>query len=258
MTYAAVFSEGETRAGPWLVTCDHASNHVPDAVGGGSLGLPAGEMARHIAFDPGALGVSRALGEMLDSPAVWSNFSRLVIDPNRGEHDPTLLMQLYDGTIIPANRGADSAETERRLELCYRPYHGEVARLAARREDSAICAVHSFTPRLKGRAPRPWQIGVLYAYDARLGRRFIDSLRADETLAKEVEAETGTPFCVGDNQPYDGHLPGDSIDRHALKHGRNNILIELRSDIIETEAAQRIWAARLAPHLIRCLADIPD
>ena len=27
-----------------------------------------------------------------------------MIDPNRGEDDPTLVMRLYDGTIIPANR----------------------------------------------------------------------------------------------------------------------------------------------------------
>jgi predicted N-formylglutamate amidohydrolase len=29
--------EGEDRPGRWLITCDHATNHVPDFVGGGSL-----------------------------------------------------------------------------------------------------------------------------------------------------------------------------------------------------------------------------
>ena len=54
--------EGEARPGRWLVTCDHATNRVPDWVNGGDLGLPAGDMARHIAFDPGAAGLARALG----------------------------------------------------------------------------------------------------------------------------------------------------------------------------------------------------
>jgi hypothetical protein len=30
-------------------------------------------------------------------------FSSLLIDPNRGEDDPTLIMKLSDGMVIPAN-----------------------------------------------------------------------------------------------------------------------------------------------------------
>ncbi len=43
--------------GPWVVTCDHASNAVPDWVAGGDLGLPPWDMARHIAYDVGAAGL---------------------------------------------------------------------------------------------------------------------------------------------------------------------------------------------------------
>jgi len=46
--------EGETRPGPWVVTCDHATNRVPPEIGGGSLGIDAADMARHIAYDVGA------------------------------------------------------------------------------------------------------------------------------------------------------------------------------------------------------------
>jgi predicted N-formylglutamate amidohydrolase len=116
---AAFQVEGEDRPGRWLVTCDHATNRVPDDIGGGSLGIGPADMARHIAYDVGALGLTRALAAALDSPAIWSDFSRLVIDPNRGEDDPTLVMKLYDGTIIPANRHVDSRETARRLETLY-------------------------------------------------------------------------------------------------------------------------------------------
>jgi hypothetical protein len=106
---------GESRPGRWLVTCDHASNRVPDWVGAGSLGIAPEDMARHIAWDVGAAGLTRALAEALDSPAILSDFSRLVIDPNRGEDDPTLVMRLYDGTIIPTNRYLDAAGIEERL-----------------------------------------------------------------------------------------------------------------------------------------------
>ncbi|MEY4697461.1 MAG: hypothetical protein RIT14_1889, partial [Pseudomonadota bacterium] len=107
---------GEDRAGRWLVTCDHASNMVPAWIGGGDLGIAAADMGRHIAWDVGAAGLAVALADRLGSPALLSRFSRLVIDPNRGEDDPTLVMKLYDGTIIPANRHAGAAEVEARLE----------------------------------------------------------------------------------------------------------------------------------------------
>ncbi|MDP4033273.1 MAG: N-formylglutamate amidohydrolase [Pseudorhodobacter sp.] len=235
----------EDRPGRWLVSCDHASNRVPEAVNGGDLGLGAADMARHIAYDVGAAGLARALAERLDSPAILSDFSRLVIDPNRGEDDPTLVMKLYDGSIIPANRHIDAAEVERRLATLYRPYHAAYARLAARRDDTVIVAVHSFTPCLSGRCARPWHVGVLYSHlDERLSQPLIARLQAEPGL------------CLGDNEPYAGHLPGDAIDRHALRKGRLNTLIELRNDLIATEAGQVAWADRLAPVLAEVLAGI--
>lgn len=237
---------GEDRASRWLVTCDHATNRVPDDVNGGDLGLPPEEMGRHIAYDLGAAGVTRALAERLDAPAILSDFSRLVIDPNRGELDPTLVMKLYDGTIIPANRHVDAHEVERRLNTLHRPYHAALERLAARRPDTVIVAIHSFTPRLNGRSPRPWRIGVLHSHlDTRFSLPLIARLQAEPDL------------CVGDNQPYLGHLPGDAIDRHALQTGRQNTLIELRHDLIRTEAEQQAWADRLAPILTEVLAALP-
>ncbi len=243
MTYHPYHIVGAARPARWLVTCDHASNLVPDDVNGGTLGLPEAEMDRHIAYDVGAAGLARALAERLDAPAILSNFSRLVIDPNRGEDDPTLLMKLYDGTIIPGNRHADAAEVERRLNAHYRPYHAALADLAARRDDTVILSIHSFTPQLRGREPRPWHLGVLHGHDARL---------ADPLIAR---LESEPDLCVGRNQPYGGHLPGDAISRHALAEGRLNVLVELRNDLIGTEAEQAAWADRLAPPLEAALAD---
>lgn len=237
---------GENRPGRWLVTCDHATNRVPDELSG-SLGISEADMARHIAYDVGAAGLARALGAALDSPVICSDFSRLVIDPNRGEEDPTLVMKLYDGTIIPANRYVDALETERRLNTLYRPYHAAYARLAARQPDTVIVAIHSFTPCLKGRMPRPWHVGVLYSHlDERLSKPLIARLQAEADL------------CVGDNEPYAGHLPGDAIDKHALQPGRHNTLIELRNDLIGTETQQQAWAQRLAPILVEVLAGMTE
>lgn len=235
---------GADRPSRWLITCDHATNRVPECIGGGSLGIAPADMERHIAYDIGAAGVTRRLAERLDAPAILSDFSRLVIDPNRGEDDPTLVMKLYDSTLIPVNRQVDAAEVERRLEAFHRPYHEALERLAARRADTVICAVHSFTPRLMGRAERPWHVGVLYSHrDPRLALSLLARLRAEKDL------------CVGENEPYGGHLDGDSIDRHALTPGRPNVLVEIRHDLIRGADGQIAWADRLAPLLEAALAD---
>ncbi len=231
---------GADRPARWLITCDHATNAVPPCIG--DLGLSEGEMGRHIAYDIGAAGVTRRLAERLEAPAILSRFSRLVIDPNRGEDDPTLVMKLYDGTIIPGNRDVDADETERRLERFHRPYHRAYAKIAARRDDTVLCAIHSFTPRLMGRHPRPWHIGVLHATDSRLAHPLLARLQAEPDL------------CIGDNEPYSGHLPGDAIDHHGLKPGRPNVLIEIRHDLIATKDGQHAWADRLAPLLQDALA----
>lgn len=242
MTYQPYQIMNPDAPGRWTVTCDHAANTVPDFAAGGDLGLAPEDMERHIAYDIGAAGVAQALGRHLNSPVICSNFSRLVIDPNRGADDPTLLMKLYDGTIIPGNRHAGPDTLKQRMDLCYTPYHTAVAGLMMRRNDSVLLSIHSFTPQLRGRPKRPWELGVLYARDTRLAAPLLQILRADGSLT------------IGDNAPYTGNLAGDAMDQHALQTGRLNVLIELRNDLIETPDAQEEWAARLAPNLEAALA----
>lgn len=236
MTEQPYYIHGAERKSRWLITVDHAANRVPGEINGGDLGLDPADMNRHIAYDVGALGCSLRLGELLDAPVIASNFSRLVIDPNRGEDDPTLVMHLYDGTIIPANRHIDEAEIERRKNAYYRPYHNALAKLAAARDDVIVVAMHSFSPKLNGRSLRPWEIGILHApQDERFGVPLIERLMQERDLT------------VGDNEPYAGHLPEDSVDKHALRNGRLNALIELRQDVIASREGQNYWAERLAP-----------
>ena len=236
MTQPAYLIDGSDRDGPWVITCDHATNLVPDHVNGGTLGLPDADMQRHIAIDIGALGVARGLGHMLNAPVVSANFSRLVIDPNRGADDPTLIPQLYDGTIIPGNRVLPEAERQRRIDALYTPYHDAIARTAMGR-DITFVAVHSFTPQLIGRPPRPWEVGILSAQDRRIANPLIASLSG------------GLSSPVGDNAPYAGFFPGDAMSQHAHIPGRPNVILEIRQDLIADDTGQRQSATLLAQHL---------
>lgn len=144
--------------GGLIVLCDHASNALPPEYG--SLGLPPEQFQRHIAYDIGAAAVTRALAARFRAPAVLTRFSRLLIDPNRGADDPTLVMELSDGAIVPGNVGADAAEIARRVERFWRPYRESAGRLieamTATGRPPAILSIHSFTPAWKG-VPRPWR-----------------------------------------------------------------------------------------------------
>ncbi len=241
MDYTPYFVGGTQRTGRAVIICDHATNVVPHFVNDGDLGLLKTDMQRHIAYDIGALGVSQHLAQLLNAPIVSSNFSRLVIDPNRGEDDPTRIMKLYDGSIIPANRNIDDANKVMRAKECYDSYHNALNQILSERTDPIILSIHSFTKQLNGYAPRPWHVGVLYADDDRLAAPLIAACNAQDDI------------CVGDNKPYHGKLKGDTMDRHALQHGRIHVLIELRNDLIETETDQKHWAEKLAPIITQAI-----
>ncbi|MBN9250689.1 MAG: N-formylglutamate amidohydrolase [Mesorhizobium sp. 61-13] len=241
MTRSTVFApfdliEGDRKRGLVLVA-DHARRDLPEEYG--DLGLPPAEFERHIAYDIGVEAVTRELAALLGAPAVLATFSRLLIDPNRGEDDPTLVRQLYDGTVIPANYPLSSEEREKRLDRFYRPYHDAVAALVASVAHASghapfIFSVHSFTPSMQGVA-RPWHVGVLWDLDDRAPHALIDMLAADASLT------------VGDNEPYDGALRGDTMFKHAIVNGFAHALIEIRQDLIARPDEAAAWAGRLAP-----------
>jgi predicted N-formylglutamate amidohydrolase len=224
-----------------LVICDHAENAIPE--GYHTLGLKHDDLHRHIAFDLGAAGVAAGLAEALGAPAVLSRFSRLLIDPNRGLEDPTLIMQLSDGLVVPGNVGLSAAEIEERMERFYRPYDLAVRRAVeagiAAGKPPAILSVHSFTQAWMG-VPRPWSVSVLWDKDPRFALPLLEGLR---TIPDAV---------VGDNVPYSGQLQGDTLYRHATMRGLAHALIELRQDLIFGAEGQAEWAG----HLARVVGDV--
>jgi predicted N-formylglutamate amidohydrolase len=237
---------GPTAMTGLILLCDHARNAVPPEIG--DLGLEADDMGRHIAWDVGARGVTLGLAARLGAGAVLSTFSRLVIDPNRGEDDPTLVMRLYDGSIIPGNRHIRLGEIERRKDAYHRPYHAAIREaidgIAEAGETPVLVSIHSFTPRFKGRAQRPWQVGLLWDRDDRLLRPLLARLRAEDGL------------MVGDNEPYSGQLHGDCMWTHGTGRGLPHVLIEIRNDLIESLDGQAGWAARLAPMIRDSVAEM--
>jgi predicted N-formylglutamate amidohydrolase len=190
--------------------------------------------------------VTRRLAGSLRCPAALTTFSRLLIDPNRGAEDPTLIMRISDGAIVPGNARVGAEEAERRRRLYWQPYRDQVEalldRMLAAGPVPAVIAVHSFTPAWKGQK-RPWHIGVLSDLDDRLAKPAIAALKADGELV------------VGENEPYGGALEGDTMHHHGTMRGLPHMLVEIRQDLIAADSGEAAWAERLARILRPILAD---
>jgi predicted N-formylglutamate amidohydrolase len=229
-----------------ILLCDHAANALP--AGYGTLGLPEAQLKRHIAYDIGAAEVTRLLNRALGTPALLTRYSRLLIDPNRGADDPTLIMRLSDGAIVPGNRHIDTMEREKRTELYYRPYHeaisGVIEGCLAAGVPPAILSIHSFTESWKG-VSRPWHVSVLWDRDPRLARPLLDLLYAENDM------------IVGENEPYTGQYQGDTLWQHGTERGLAHAIVEIRQDLIRDAAGQTAWAERFS-RLLRALLERPD
>jgi len=227
-----------------VLVCEHASNHIPARYAG--LGLPASELRRHIAWDIGAAALSWRLSALLDAPLILSGASRLLIDCNRPPGVPSSITLVSEATPIPGNQGLSPEEVLARRIAFFDPFQAAVTRVLDAREAAGmattILGVHSFTPIFLG-APRPWQAGVLYLNAVAFGARMRDALREDRALT------------IGDNEPYQVNLEEDyTVPVHGDARGIPAALIEVRQDLLGTEAGIEAWAQRLAPILRRSVA----
>lgn len=220
--------------GPFLFTCEHATNELPE------WQPDAGEraiLAEHWGWDIGAAELTRALAGLTRSPAVLSRFSRLVCDPNRDPAEPGFVVERVEGRNLAWNRGVDDAERRRRRERYFDPYHDAIDRaLRARRGapgEVRLCAVHSFTPVYLGEV-RPMEVGVLF--DAH-----------DEHAWRLEGALAAQGFAAALNAPYSGK---DGLIYSARRHGRAHGLVylelEVRQDLIDSPEKARAVAQRIA------------
>ena len=230
----AIYNGGGS--GSFVITCDHASNFVPSQFGG--LGLKAADLVRHIAWDPGAFGVSKEMSKVLGAPLIYGAVSRLVIDCNRPLDAPDLIAELSEATAIPGNAGISDADRNERIAHYYDPFHAAVdaavSRKAARGLFPGVIAVHSFNPVYKG-VSRPWEIAIIHDDDDAWAHGIVDRLQSLGGLN------------VGVNEPYS---PKDrvyfTLERHARSRGLPAVMIEIRNDEIADKKSQQRWGGLLA------------
>ena len=231
-----VLEDNSAGRSPFLLTCDHYGRTIPRVLG--DLGLPASELTRHIAWDPGIAGVADALSKHLDAHLIAQRYSRLVIDCNRPPDAPSSIPRISEATVVPGNEGLARDAIEARRQAIFDPYHRRIADVIERRLrdriPTVLVSLHSFTPVYAGIA-RPWHIGTLYHRDTRLPPLLLKLLRSE------------TDLVVGDNEPYAVSDETDyTIPVHGEARGLMNTGIEIRQDLLADQAGERQWADRLA------------
>ena len=216
-----------------VVLCEHASAAFPPRFG--TLGLSREAQRSHAAWDPGALDLARGLAQHLDAPLVAAKVSRLLYDCNRPPEAPGAMAEQSEVFAIPGNRNLDPRAKAARVNQIYRPFLAEVGRVLDASQARALVTMHSFTPVYNGQN-RAVEIGVLHDSDSRL---------ADAILAG---AGPDAPFDIRRNQPY-GPADGvtHSLKIHGIERGLFNVMIEVRNDLVATEAGLARVSAWLNP-----------
>jgi predicted N-formylglutamate amidohydrolase len=230
----------------FVLTCDHAGNLLPRALG--SLGLSDRALASHIAWDLGIAALGQKLAEELSAFLITQTYSRLVIDVNRPLESPESIATRSEDTDIPGNVGVTREQAEERAAEVFWPYHQRLTSELDRRQRlgqrCVLVALHSFTPVFLGVA-RSVELGVLYGRDARVGKALLARLRGDPSIN------------VGDNAPYAFSPASDyTLLVHGEQRGIAGVELELRQDLLASEANQRAWVKRLAALLTEAASEL--
>jgi len=208
--------------------------------------LEPADRTRHIALDIGVLGMGQQLALLLGAPFLHQTYSRLVVDCNRNPDRPDAMPAVSDGTRIAGNEGLDEAARQARVADVHRPYHAALdailaARLAAG-HPTILLSLHSFTPVMDS-ITRPWDIGILYWHG-----------QTDIAVAMLHALARRGDITVGDNEPYAMDDTDYTIPHHAISRALRYAEIEVRQDLISTEAGQRSWAQRLADTILAAVS----
>lgn len=253
---------------PVVLVCEHASARIPDAFN--ELGLDKEAQRSHIAWDPGASAVARYLSDELNAVLVESTVSRLVYDCNRPPEAPSAVPIRSERYDIPGNQNLSESERMARAEQVYFPFEKTLANtLTNHVVTPIIVTVHSFTPIYNGEQ-RHVEIGVLHDADKRLADALLNCADQQKRSPDEQQVEQliteksangkifgGKSFNVQRNQPYAAH---DGVThtllRHAIPHQWLNVMLEIRNDLIATDAQQQRMAIHLHHWIEAALASI--
>ena len=118
-------------------------------------------LCTHWAYDIGAKEVTKSIAMQTNSYAVLSNFSRLLIDPNRGLLQQDLIRStIEDNILVPFN--TKNSQFIQRVTQFYLPYYHAIKTSIQELRPHYHISFHSFTKQYAQLPERTYTVGVLY------------------------------------------------------------------------------------------------
>lgn len=200
----------------FLITCEHGGNRIPTSYRSLFDGHDA-LLDTHRGYDPGALGMARALAKSFAAPLVTSSVSRLLVDLNRSVGHPHIFSTMTRHTPLTLRKKI--------IEQHYQPYRQQVEQLVRQSVALGRCVVHisshSFTPVMDG-VQRQADVGLLYDP----GREGEVKLCARwKTLLQAAAPE----LRVRRNYPYLGK--GDGLTAYLRQHFASDAYIGIELEV---------------------------
>jgi predicted N-formylglutamate amidohydrolase len=217
-----------------VVTCEHASNRVPEDLS--AIFRPHRALLKtHRGYDIGALAIASHLAATLAAPLFVGEVSRLVVELNRAPDSASLFSIATRGLDAPAKRAL--------LDRYYTPWRTAVREHIARALAPVLhLSVHSFTPELEGKT-RELEIGLLF--DPRRAREKSFCERWRRAINADPDAQD---LRVKMNLPYRGTSDGHTTALRATFPAPRYLGVELEVNnaLLSTRRNQERIGALLA------------
>jgi predicted N-formylglutamate amidohydrolase len=182
-----------------LITCEHASAALPDGI---DLGLSGEALSTHISYDRGARAIALELARLTSAPIHLGTYSRLLVDLNRMEDNPAVIVSESSGVAIPGNASLAESDRRERIARYHRPYRDAARADALAMSEHGRClhlSMHSFEPALDP-VKRAFDAGVLFDPsrhpEAEIARDIARHLSQEGWSVRENEPYLGTPEGV--------------------------------------------------------------
>jgi N-formylglutamate amidohydrolase len=221
---------------PFVVSVPHGSFQIPEDIRD-SMALTQREI-----LESTDLGAREVFTQLPVTVALWSRWSRLVVDLNRDfrQRDPKGVVpevDYYGRDIYQEDCRPGETEVERRLKVYYWPYHNRLKEAIENPEIKVLFDCHSLVGIGPSGAPDPLQ----WRKDIVLGNNGNPSGEPDpalghtacpaEALQMMKEEFINAGFSVSINQPYSGGFITAHYGPELVKKGGMAVQIEINQDL---------------------------
>lgn len=204
-----------------IILCEHATQNFHD------FNLSENDkkfIDTHWAYDIGALKIMNQIAEKSKLFSLATNFSRLLIDPNRILISNSLVRKTVEiSNILDLNKDVDENE---RIQRFYLPYYSVLKDSLNFIKPKYICSIHSFTKQYENNSVREMDVGLL--------------VKDENSDFSKIFIEVFSKYKINYrlNEPYkykDSDTAFDSLTKYNYPEKTEGILIEIRNDLTENE-----------------------